>query len=80
MSELDVDYGLLYYAKLNEMIRVPLLRDEVRGLIQTRNELASFGVKREALPPMIKNMHTCQRCFSLDACATYHKVIDSLPN
>jgi DNA replication ATP-dependent helicase Dna2 len=60
---------------MGEMIRVPLIRDEVRSLVTTRNELAQYASQRDVLPPMLQNLHACQRCFSLDACVTYHKVI-----
>ncbi|KIL65109.1 hypothetical protein M378DRAFT_186544 [Amanita muscaria Koide BX008] len=42
----DVPAGLLYYTQSEEVVRVPRSRNEVRALIATRNELASWMMKR----------------------------------
>ena len=42
----DVPAGLLYYTQSEEVVRVPRSRNEVRALITTRNELASWMMKR----------------------------------
>ncbi|KAF8634708.1 hypothetical protein AX15_000763 [Amanita polypyramis BW_CC] len=42
----DVPAGLLYYTQSEEVVRVPRSRNEVRALIVTRNELASWMMKR----------------------------------
>ncbi|KAK2462805.1 hypothetical protein APHAL10511_005196 [Amanita phalloides] len=42
----DVPAGLLYYTQSEEVVRVPRSRNEVRALIATRNELASWMMTR----------------------------------
>ncbi|GAB5585844.1 DNA replication endonuclease-helicase Dna2 [Umbelopsis nana] len=71
--EIDIDAALLFYSMSNDVLLIPPLRDEVRGLIIGRNALASAFKDSQHLPPMIKNLHTCQRCYSIDACVIYHK-------
>jgi DNA replication ATP-dependent helicase Dna2 len=49
MSErygVDVTSGLLYYTQTEEVVEVPLARNELRGLIMARNELASWMARR----------------------------------
>ncbi|GAO46682.1 hypothetical protein G7K_0906-t1 [Saitoella complicata NRRL Y-17804] len=71
--DIDVLSGLLCYVEGNEMIRVPAVRNEVRGLIIGRNELAGFIKDREALPAPIKNEHACKRCYANESCLVYLK-------
>ncbi|KAH8109923.1 Dna2-domain-containing protein [Phellopilus nigrolimitatus] len=42
----DVPAGLLYYTQSEEVIRVPAGRNEMRGLIMARNELAGYLMRR----------------------------------
>ncbi len=42
----NVPAGLLYYTQSEEVVRVPRSRNEVRALITTRNQLASWMMKR----------------------------------
>jgi DNA replication ATP-dependent helicase Dna2 len=42
----DVPGGLLYYTQSEEVVRVPRSRNEVRALVVTRNELASWMKKK----------------------------------
>ncbi|KAM6495129.1 Dna2 domain containing protein [Amanita muscaria] len=42
----DVPAGLLYYTQSEEVVHVPRSRNEIRALIATRNELASWMMKR----------------------------------
>ena len=42
----DVPAGLLYYTQSAEVVRVPRSRNEVGALIMTRNELATWMMKR----------------------------------
>ena len=42
----DVPAGLLYYTQSAEVVRVPRSRNEVLALIMTRNELATWMMKR----------------------------------
>ncbi|GAA6010418.1 hypothetical protein JCM10207_001295 [Rhodosporidiobolus poonsookiae] len=47
----DVDSGLLYYTKTNEIFRVQAARNELRGLILARNRFATFLHRRMTLTP-----------------------------
>ncbi|KAJ2918121.1 hypothetical protein MD484_g2295, partial [Candolleomyces efflorescens] len=42
----DVPDGLLYYTQTDTVVRVPRSRNELRGLIVARNELAGYMIKR----------------------------------
>ncbi|TPX63675.1 hypothetical protein SpCBS45565_g06433 [Spizellomyces sp. 'palustris'] len=75
--DIDVASGILYYLKAGDMIQIPSLRDEVRGLIIARNAMASYLNSRGKLPPMIQRLHACQRCYALDNCLVYHKAIEN---
>ena len=56
------------------MIRVPAIRDELRGMIIGRNRLASYIRNREVLPEMLKDTRTCGGCYAKETCFIYHKV------
>lgn len=73
---MDIDSGLLYYMRLGEVIRVPAVRNELRGLIQARNRLASFVKTRRKLPEMLKKEHECKRCYAKNSCMLYHKALE----
>lgn len=45
----DVPSGLLYYTQSEEVVRVPRMRNEIRGLIGARNEMAGFMMRRMRL-------------------------------
>jgi len=72
--DIDVQCGLLYYLENKEMIRVPAIRDELRGMIIGRNRLASYIRNREILPDMLKSRYTCGNCYAKETCFIYHKV------
>jgi len=42
----EVPSGLLYYTQSEEVVRVPAIRNELRGLIGARNEMAGYMVNR----------------------------------
>ncbi|KAK7689454.1 hypothetical protein QCA50_007246 [Cerrena zonata] len=42
----EVPSGLLYYTQSEEVIRVPAARNEIRGLVIARNEMASHMMRR----------------------------------
>jgi len=42
----SVEDGLLYYTQSEEVVRVPRGRNEIRGLLVARNEMASYIVRR----------------------------------
>lgn len=85
-----VPSGLLYYTQSEEVVRVPVARNEIRGLIGGRNTLAGYIVRRNQgekcgtdrgvhaeepfLPPTLDDERTCKRCYSLDTCMLYRKV------
>lgn len=84
---MDVPGGLLYYTQAHEVIHVHSGWNEVRGLIMTRNEMASYLVRRNEdnqgkkgdaeepfLPPTINQDRICGRCYVADACMLYRKV------
>ncbi|KAJ3807809.1 DNA replication factor Dna2-domain-containing protein [Lentinula aff. lateritia] len=76
---IDVTSGLLYYTQSDDIVQVPASRNELRGLIIGRNELAMYMMRRQTnstepfLPPTIDDERTCKRCFSLDLCMLYRK-------
>jgi DNA replication ATP-dependent helicase Dna2 len=72
--DVDVKCGLLYYVDGKELIRVRALRNEIRGLIMGRNELAKWIKARDGLPPMLKSPRDCKTCYAKDSCFVYHKV------
>ena len=74
ITEVDIESGILFYLKSDNMIQVPVIKDEIRGILMRRNEIASYIQTRNRLPPMKRDLHGCARCFSLDACTVYHKV------
>jgi DNA replication ATP-dependent helicase Dna2 len=73
--DVDVKCGMLYYVDAKESIRVRALRNEVRGLIMGRNELARWISSRDRLPEMIRSERDCKNCYAADSCLVYHKVI-----
>ncbi|KAJ3013117.1 Tripartite DNA replication factor [Thoreauomyces humboldtii] len=75
--DVDVASGLLYYLRAGDMLLVPSSRDDVRGLMIARNSMAGYINDRTKLPPMIRQLSTCQRCYSLDTCLVYHKAVES---
>ena len=72
--DVDVKCGMLYYVDAKESIRVRALRNEVRGLIMGRNELAKWIKSRVGLPEMLQNPRDCKNCYAAGSCLVYHKV------
>lgn len=76
---IDVSSGLLYYTQSDEVVQVPATRNELRGLILGRNEMAMYMMRRQTksmehfLPPTIDDERICKRCYSLDLCMLYRK-------
>ncbi|KAG6807662.1 hypothetical protein H0H87_001139, partial [Tephrocybe sp. NHM501043] len=69
----EVPSGLLYYTQSEEVTRVPASRNEIRGLIIARNEMASYMMRRNLstgeeapsmsesfLPPTIDDERVCR--------------------
>lgn len=44
--ESDIPSGLLYYTQSEEVVRVPAARNEIRGLMMARNEMAEYMTRR----------------------------------
>ncbi|KZS87370.1 Dna2-domain-containing protein [Sistotremastrum niveocremeum HHB9708] len=85
----QVPAGLLYYTQSEEVIQVPATRNELRGLIIARNEMASYISKRrtslaqstgeeELLPPTIDDEWSCGHCYAVDACMLYRKAVERI--
>lgn len=72
----DVLSSILFYSKTEETIQIPKLRDEIRGLILGRNNMAFYLSAKKSLPPVLQNHYTCKGCFSVDTCMVYHKGIE----
>ncbi|KAH7103214.1 Dna2-domain-containing protein [Auriculariales sp. MPI-PUGE-AT-0066] len=87
----EVPSGLLYYTQGSDLIRVPARRNEVRGLILLRNEMASHIAGRwrdgfdptkastDFLPAPIDEDFACSKCFNVDACTLYRKAVEKKP-
>ncbi|KAF9960921.1 Tripartite DNA replication factor [Mortierella alpina] len=74
--DVDVQWGLLFYLKTGEFIRVPAPHDEIRTILMQRNEIAFYEEQKLALPPMAKSTSTCGRCFSFSSCTVLHKLLE----
>ncbi|KAL1411310.1 DNA replication endonuclease-helicase Dna2 [Vanrija albida] len=88
-----VNAGLLYYSQKDTIILVEAKANEVRALIQTRNELADWMARERVpppkeepnalavpfMPPTIDNPTDCDRCYASDACMLYRKAVDRVP-
>ncbi|EIW80184.1 Dna2-domain-containing protein [Coniophora puteana RWD-64-598 SS2] len=84
----DVPAGLLYYTQAEEVVRVPRSRNELRGLIVARNELAAWMMKRSGgkevkegerfLPETIDDKRVCGRCYVLDSCMLYRRAVENV--
>ncbi|KAF9230971.1 hypothetical protein BU15DRAFT_68725 [Melanogaster broomeanus] len=82
----EVPSGLLYYTQSEEVVRVPRGRNELRGLINARNEMAAYMMPRvnqgkapePFLPPTIDDERTCKRCYALDTCMLYCKAVENV--
>ncbi|MCJ1311458.1 Tripartite DNA replication factor [Agyrium rufum] len=74
--DVQVSCGILYYSESSETSRIRQIPNELRGMIQKRNELATFVRHRLELPPMLRNPHTCSKCYAKTTCFMYHKLVD----
>ncbi|KAG0212718.1 Tripartite DNA replication factor [Mortierella sp. GBA30] len=74
--DVDVQWGLLFYLKTGEFIRVQAPHDEIRTILMQRNEIAYFEEQKLSLPPMVKSSQTCGRCFSFSSCTVMHKLLE----
>ncbi|KAI9794693.1 MAG: Tripartite DNA replication factor [Piccolia ochrophora] len=74
--DVEIAYGILYYLETSNVIRIPANRHELLQMIMQRNELACYVRDRLELPGMLKNPHTCSRCYAKVPCFIYHKLMD----
>ncbi|KIK93881.1 hypothetical protein PAXRUDRAFT_33817 [Paxillus rubicundulus Ve08.2h10] len=82
----EVPSGLLYYTQSEEVVRVPRGRNELRGLINARNEMAAYVMRRvnlskvpePFLPPTIDDERTCKKCYAVDPCMLYRKAVENV--
>ncbi|KAJ7212100.1 DNA replication factor Dna2-domain-containing protein, partial [Mycena pura] len=90
----EVSSGLLFYTQSEEVVRVPATRNDIKGLIGARNEMAGYMARRAKkfdatagksgldaepfLPPTIDDERLCKRCFNLDACMLYRKAVENV--
>ncbi|KAH7884747.1 Dna2-domain-containing protein [Phlebopus sp. FC_14] len=82
----EIPSGLLYYTQSQEVVRVPRGRNEIRGLIGARNEMAAYMMRRANqgnesmpfLPPTIDDERACKKCYMLDTCMLYRNAVDKV--
>ena len=74
--DVDVQWGLLFYLRTGEFIRVPAPHQEIRVIIMQRNEVAFYEGKSTVMPPMVKSEQKCKWCFSFSSCTVLHKLLE----
>ncbi|KAK9368011.1 DNA replication factor Dna2-domain-containing protein [Lipomyces kononenkoae] len=74
--DVDVVNGILYYLDLSQTLNVAAVRNEIRGLIMGRNEIARSIYNPEFVLPMSRNAGMCRSCFSKAGCFVYHKAVE----
>ncbi|KAG0044717.1 Tripartite DNA replication factor [Gryganskiella cystojenkinii] len=72
----DVQWGLLFYLRSGEFIRVPAPQQEIRVILMQRNEVAFYEGQTMSMPPMIKSEQKCKWCFSFSSCTVLHKLLE----
>ena len=83
-----IDYGLLFYITTGDLIRISSYRRDIQSILIKRNLLANH-LKRGRnvlsgenvfpaceLPAQILNEHLCKKCFQVETCLMYHKLIE----
>lgn len=67
----------MFYMKGDSVFGVPVNRDELRGLILRRNDIATYiQTGNSRLPPTLRDKaNVCKWCHQLDTCTLYHKVL-----
>lgn len=87
----EVPSGLLYYTQSEAVMRVLTVRNELKDLIMARNELASYMMRKRVskperegssnpvgrtfLPPTLDDDYKCSKCYVVDGCMLYRKVL-----
>lgn len=60
----------------SEISRIPAIRYELIHMLIQRNKLAAYVRQRLELPPMLKSVHLCNKCYAQTPCFIYHKLLD----
>lgn len=60
----------------SEISRIPAIRHELIHMLIQRNKLAAYVRQRLELPPMLKSVHLCNKCYAQTPCFIYHKLLD----
>lgn len=79
--------GLLYYSQRDSIVLVEAKANEVRALVQTRNELAEWMMRERRnvedetpfLPATVNEQRECKNCYASDVCMLYRKANDTVP-
>ena len=75
--DVQVAFGILFYLETGVMTQILGQRKDIIHMIMKRNELACYVRDRSgALPPMLRNEHTCGRCYAQTSCFVYHKLAE----
>ncbi|KAI1307389.1 Tripartite DNA replication factor [Mortierella claussenii] len=74
--DVDVQWGLLFYLKTGELIRVPAPHDQMRTILMQRNDIAAYEEQKLTLPPMAQSPQKCGWCFSFSTCTVLHKLLE----
>ena len=74
--DVEIACGILYYMETSEILRIPAIRHELIHMLIQRNNLASYVRQRLELPPMLKSVHLCNKCYAQTPCFIYHKLVD----
>ncbi|KAJ2717211.1 DNA replication endonuclease-helicase Dna2 [Coemansia spiralis] len=77
----DIGSGLLYYPRTGEMICVPRIDDELRGLVAMRNTMTRYlshtGGALRQLPDMLGKEFSCKRCAYQPSCFIAHAALEA---
>ncbi|KAJ2457052.1 DNA replication endonuclease-helicase Dna2, partial [Coemansia sp. RSA 2424] len=79
--DVDINSGLLYYPRSGEVLRVPRIDDELRGLVVMRNAMVPYLTQSvEAAssepPDMLGQEFMCSRCHIQPSCFIKHRAIE----
>ncbi|KAJ1890741.1 DNA replication endonuclease-helicase Dna2, partial [Kickxella alabastrina] len=76
----DINSGLLYYPRTGEMIQVPRVAAELRGLMTTRNQMTQYLKHNKQmarlLPEMAGDDFKCSRCSYRPSCFIMHCALE----
>jgi len=75
-ADVEIACGILYYMETSEISLIPAIRHELIHMLIQRNKLAAYVRQRLELPPMLKSVHLCNKCYAQTPCFIYHKLLD----